>query len=102
MDREQYQEILDFHADQTIPERIDGNRSEKQFRNYAKQFYEEAELLFRKNKWREDPIKILRKGETESILYLFHDDPISGHLGHKIMFNKIKQRYFWPGMYNEI
>src|ERR1044072_95584 len=102
MDREQYQEILNFHADQTIPERIDGNRSEKKFRNYEKQFYEEAGLLFRKNKWREDPIKILRKGETEPILYLFHDDPISGHLGYKIMFNKIKQRYFWPGMYNEI
>ena len=26
MDQEQYQEILNFHADQTIPERIDGNR----------------------------------------------------------------------------
>ena len=36
------------------------------------------------------------------ILYLFYDDLISKYLGYKIMFNKIKQRYFWPRMYNEI
>ncbi|CAF1570065.1 unnamed protein product [Adineta ricciae] len=37
-----------------------------------------------------------------SLLYAYHDSPPSGHLGVSKTWYKIRDRYFWPGMYNSI
>jgi hypothetical protein len=36
------------------------------------------------------------------LLQAYHDNPTSGHLGINKTWNKIRDRYFWPGMYNSI
>jgi hypothetical protein len=33
---------------------------------------------------------------------MMHNDPTAGHFGVDIMFNKIKSRYYWPQMYEDI
>ena len=38
----------------------------------------------------------------EPVLYMVHNDPTSGHFGTEIMFNKIRTRYYWPQMYENI
>jgi hypothetical protein len=36
------------------------------------------------------------------LLQAYHDSPTSGHLGINKTWYKIRDRYFWPGMYNNI
>jgi hypothetical protein len=36
------------------------------------------------------------------LLQAYHDNPTSGHLGINKTWHKIRDRYFWPGMYNKI
>ena len=33
---------------------------------------------------------------------MFHNDPTAGHFAVDIMFDKIKSRYYWPQMYENI
>eukprot|EP00795_Rhopilema_esculentum_P017845 gene17845-biopygen6667 len=36
------------------------------------------------------------------ILVSLHDDPTAGHLGSKKTYEKVRLRYYWPGMYKDI
>ncbi|CAF1231754.1 unnamed protein product [Adineta ricciae] len=36
------------------------------------------------------------------LLEAYHDNPTAGHLGIHKTWHKIRDRYFWPGMYNQI
>ncbi|CAF4548885.1 unnamed protein product [Didymodactylos carnosus] len=38
----------------------------------------------------------------DQLLHAYHDSPTSGHLGVNKTWHKIRDRYFWPGMYNKI
>ncbi|CAF4523090.1 unnamed protein product [Didymodactylos carnosus] len=39
---------------------------------------------------------------VKSLLEAYHDSPTSGHLGVNKAWNKIRDRYYWSGMYNTI
>lgn len=36
------------------------------------------------------------------LLHAYHDSPVSGHLGVNKTWSRIQDRYFWPGMFNNI
>ena len=38
----------------------------------------------------------------EAVLYMMHNTPTAGHFATNIMFEKIRSRYFWPQMYENI
>jgi hypothetical protein len=38
----------------------------------------------------------------EPVLYMFHNDPTAAHFATDTMFDKIKNRYYWPQMYDDI
>ena len=73
----------------------------KNERNWAKQFLLIGKQIYRKTKW-ENLAKVLRTGETQLILYLSHNDPLAGYFGINKTYQKIRRRYFWPKMYEEI
>lgn len=60
-----------------------------------------GEELFRKAKGG-TMAKVLRKGQTEPILFLFHNDPTAGHFGANKTYAKLQRLYYWPKMYDEI
>ncbi|CAF1243658.1 unnamed protein product [Adineta steineri] len=39
---------------------------------------------------------------VDSLLHAYHNSPTAGHLGINKTWNKIRDRYFWPGMYHKI
>jgi len=47
-------------------------------------------------------LKVIQKHEVEPILYLMHNHPIGVYLGTDKMFEKIRDKYFWPQMYQHI
>ena len=47
-------------------------------------------------------LKILKRNEMESILSLAHEHPLSGHFRLKAILTKLKKRYYWPKMKDDI
>ncbi len=47
-------------------------------------------------------LKILKRNEIEPILSLVHEHLLSGHFGLEAILTKLKKRYYWPKMKNDI
>ena len=55
-------------------------------------------LLYRQNS--QNPLLIIKATEVESLLHNIHNEPLRGHLGRDITFNKLVHKYYWPKMYD--
>jgi len=38
----------------------------------------------------------------DPVLFMFHNDPTAAHASKEQMFNKMKERYYWPQMFEDI
>jgi hypothetical protein len=49
------------------------------------------------------PLRVIVKGEEQKeLLAAFHDSPWAGHRGAWATFEKLKERYWWPGLYTDV
>ena len=53
----------------------------------------------RKGTWVE---AIFGKSQRVQILKACHSDGTAGHLGRTKTFYKVSQRYYWPGIFNDV
>src|SRR6266540_3667257 len=47
-------------------------------------------------------LKVLKRNEMKPILSLAHEHPLSGHFELEATLSKLKERYYWPKMKNDI
>src|SRR6266498_5552562 len=47
-------------------------------------------------------LKVLKRNEMKPILSLAHEHPLSGHFGLEATLSKLKERYYWPKMKDDI
>src|SRR6266542_6014392 len=74
--------------------------TKKRFENKVKRYsLINNQLYYEKG---EKKLKVIKRFELKPILYMMHDDLIAGHFATEIMYNKIKERYYWPKMYEDI
>ena len=99
MNHQQYTNIITFLNKGKIPEQYDTTAKKRSFQNYCKPFQLEEGKLFRVTKW-QSSVLVLKEGETEAILYLYHNDPVSGHFGKNKVFDKMKKNYLQQLYYN--
>jgi hypothetical protein len=103
MDRQQYQRIYIYLQNNTLPNDLLTSQTKKQFKNFCKPFIIHNQFLYRKDKRKNGSIlKVIQAHEVEPILYMTHKDPTAAHFSVDIMFNKIRNQYFWPQMYETI
>src|ERR1044071_817646 len=101
MDTHEFQRILKYLQEGQMSYHLKTEQQRKKFRNFCKAFEEVEGQLFWKNKFGLDR-KVLKKSEVDAYLYLYHDDPVSGHLRAQKVYRKMKRNYYWPKMFNEI
>src|ERR1043165_9910835 len=101
MERSLYQEIVQYLSEEKVPQRINNNKEKKKWRNFCTRYQVVEEILYRKAKWPK-LTKVVKQGETAPIIYLYHNDPLAGHLGTTKTLHKLKDQYFWPQMNEEI
>lgn len=59
--------------------------------------------LYKKNKENLNrPIKVVKESEVEDILYHLHSDPLAGHFSIDETYRRVKIRYYWPQMFNDV
>ena len=102
MDQEHYYNLFNYLLSQQIPEHFSRQQTQqlvKQSNNYRiqhDQLYKMDPKDFTKL------YRIITKQELPALLYMMHNDPISGHFATDAMFQKVRTRYYWPQYYNDI
>ena len=103
MDLQQYQRIYNFLSNQEIPTDLITPRRIKQFKNFCNNFIIKNNFIYKKDKTKQgNLLRVIRTFEMEPVLYMMHNAPTGGHFSTDIMFNKIKARYYWPQLYENI
>jgi len=102
MEFEQYNNIHNYLLTHQYPDNFTSpqkQKLEKQSSNYiVKNNY-----LYKKDKRKENNLlRVIRKHEMEPVLFMFHNDPTAAHFAVDAMFEKIRTRYYWPQMYEDI
>ena len=103
MDTQQYLNIFNYLFQQTIPSNINTPQQKWKFINLTQNFIIKNNLLYKKDRTNNTKLlKVIQRHEMEPVLYMFHNDPTAGHFSTDKMFDKIKSRYYWPQMYDDI
>ena len=103
MDINQYNRIFQFLSQQKLPSDLTTSKQIKQFKNFCIPFIIKNNYIYRKDKRKEEHLlRVIRTFEMEPVLYMMHNSPTAGHFSVDIMFEKIRSRYYWPQMYENI
>ena len=90
-----YQEIKQFLEEDKISETISNNKEAKKWKRFCTSYQIAKGVLYKKAKWSKFA-KVIKYGETGPIIFLYHNDPLAGHLGATKTLQKLKTQYFWP------
>src|SRR6185295_9254342 len=102
MDKNIYKKINLYLEEKKINENL-LEKERKQIINKSKYYQIINEQLYKKlKKWNTGLLKVLRRSEFEVLMKIMHDQPTAGHLGIESTYNKIKERYYWNQMYDDI
>jgi Integrase zinc binding domain/Integrase core domain len=102
MDLTEYQQLKQYITNQTLPENL---KDKNRIKSKSKFFKVQDNLLYkidRRKRTRGELIRVLQEHEIEPVLFMLHNHPLGGHLGVDIVFNKVRNLYFWPQMYDDI
>ena len=92
MEQTTYQELLTYHQTQDIPK----DALREAYKIWAQQFEENDNRLYIKGK------RVIPRSEVTWIISMFHDDPTMAHQSKEAVFELIRERYTWKGMYRDI
>ena len=102
MENQHHYQLFNYLLTQQIPTTFTSKQTQ-QLINQSKNYTIQNNLLYKKNSKNPKKLyRVIRKEELPAILYMFHNDPTSGHFATEAMFNKIKERYYWPQYYEDI
>ena len=89
MDLKLYQETKQFLEEDKLPETVKNNKEEKKWRSWYMKYQVVEGILYRKARWPK-LTKVVKQGETAPIIYLYHNNPLAGHLGTTKTLQKLK------------
>src|SRR6185295_14660 len=78
---------------------------QKRLKVKSKFFETKNNILYKKDRRKQTRgklLKVIQKHEVEPILFMLHNHPLGGHLRTDIVFNKVRNLYYWPQMYENI
>src|SRR3954454_23302576 len=91
MDKEEYRKILEC---------LQGKVDDKKLQKQADIFEVKNGKLYKKKK-DSKILRVLQKDETKTVLYMVHNHKMREHFGINTTYNKIAERYYWKGMYED-
>jgi hypothetical protein len=98
MDPKEYEKIVKFLKGEILEE------NKWKLHNLQKKsegYEEKSGRLYKRNK-EGKLLKVLKKSEIDSVLWMMHNHPTAGHFGIENTYEKIKGRFYWKGMLEDI
>ena len=99
MDEQLYDNLKQYLTTLTFPDHVDRIQQIKVQRLSA-QYVVKNDLLFKSIKG--ELKRVILREQVESILYHLHQDLSAAHLGIDAVFEKVRERYYWPQMYDDV
>jgi len=97
-----YYNLYNYLNNQQLPNNLTPQQTTK-FINFTKNFIIKNNFVYKIDKRNiNNLLRIIKNFEVEPILFMMHNDPTAGHFATDIMFEKIRSRYYWPQMYENI
>ena len=88
MEDQKYYQLLEY---------LQGERKEgRKYMEWAEQFTEKEGQVFKRDK------RLIPRSQVLRIISIFHDLPTAAHQSKDAVWEQIKRRYVWDGMYKDI
>ena len=100
MNKQKYKIIYNYLDTSSYPKGLTNTEKEK-INNQSKKYFIQQRQLFR-NVENGKPQRVILPDQTELILFNLHKDQIGAHLGIDATYEKLKERYYWPKMYESV
>ena len=102
MEPDHYRHLFQYLDTKYLPPTLDEKRRQKLIKK--SEFFEAREgLLYKKDRRKKgNLLRVLRRYEVDPVLFLVHTHPLGGHFHKDVMFEKLRDTYFWPQMYQDI
>ena len=98
MDNKLYNQLYQYLS--SLQFDLDISNTEKsRIQKEAKHYFIENNKLYRRNQNKHQ--RVIKSDQKHLILYTLHDEQ-GVYSGISSTYNKIKERYYWPTMYNDI
>ena len=102
MEPQHYNNIFNFLSNKEYPTNFH-TKQQKQLKTQAEHYTIKHNLLYKKDRNNTNQlIRVVQQGEMGPVLYMFHNDPTAAHASAERMMDKMKTRYFWPQMFQDI
>jgi hypothetical protein len=102
MDTTTYYSLIRFLTDLYLPTDIT-KQQQAAIKRKARYFIVMNDQLYKRNKDNPNrPIKVVKENEIEGILHFTHSDPLAGHFSIEETYRRVKIRYYWPQMYEDV
>ena len=88
MEDQKYYQLLEY---------LQGDRKVgKKYMEWAEQFKEKGAQVFRSDK------RLIPRSQVLRVISIFHDLPTAAHQSKDAVWEQIKRRYVWDGMYGDV
>jgi Integrase zinc binding domain/Integrase core domain len=102
MDLNTYYSLIQYLTTLSVPTHLT-KEQQAALKRKSRYFTVLNDQLFKKNRDNPNrPIKVVKENEVEGILYHSHSDPLAGHFSLEETYRKVKIRYYWPQMFNDV
>ena len=100
MNNKTYQDIFNYLTTLTYPTDYNDDSRKTHLRKLLTQYFVNNNILYRRG--RKGRLRVIKQDETEPILYHLHTEITGAHLGIDTVFDKLRERYYWPQMFKDI
>ena len=100
MNEQKYKLIYDYLDTSSYPKDYNDQQRRK-LEEKSSKYLIQYRQLFRRNK-EENPLRVVLPDQTELVLFNLHKDQSGAHLGIEATYEKLKERYYWPKMYESV
>ena len=100
MEEQLYYDLYQYLSTSVLPEEYD-EQQQQRLVHLSKHYFIENDKLYRKSK-NNLMQRVITPKHIETILYNLHKDMTGAHLGVETTYEKVKERYYWPKMYDLI
>src|SRR5215216_116252 len=100
MNKDEYDDIFKYLTTLTYPEKAN-EQQKSQIRKQSNKYFTTEQHLFKRRK-NGQPQRVILPEQTELILFNLHKDLTGAYLGIETTYEKLKERYYWPQMYESV
>src|ERR1044071_3849827 len=99
MEEQRYNDLIQYLETLTYPAGL-SNQRKTQLRKDSTHYIVKNHILYRNHKT--GPKRVIITDQVEPIIYHLHQDMSGAHLGIDAVFDKLKERYYWPQAYEDV